>query len=287
MSASAATRRGRTPPWSSGRAASARSRAPSSASGSPGRSPPPGRRRRPPAWPAPAPSCRARARRRGTCAAPSARRHAGALERASSPPRRSTSSSGPSWARERRTSTIAASCSARRRSSTSAGVRRRPRPRTSAGSARAARAGTGRSPASGRAPPGRQREEGGDRLRVPVDVELEARLPHALDQRQRGRRRLEPDAQALRARGRARPSARRCISHSASAMSAPNGSHSRPPRSSRERRELLGQLAGDRLEHEAPGAPAAGADAPDPAGDGLGQPRVRRRDGPPASRGAR
>src|SRR3954452_20006796 len=44
---------------------------------------------------------------------------------------------------------------------------------------------------------GRQVEEGGDRLRVPVDVEFEPRLPDALDERQRGRRRLEPDPQAL------------------------------------------------------------------------------------------
>ena len=69
-------------------------------------------------------------------------------------------------------------------------------------------------------------------------------------------------------------------SSSASAISCENGSHSRPPRSSA-RRELVRQLAGDRLQHEraAPVEPR-GADAPDPAARRLGQPRAspRRRD---------
>ena len=103
-----------------------------------------------------------------------------------------------------------------------------------------------------------QREEGGDHLGVPVDLELEARLADALDQRQRRRRRLEPDQQALRAaqralvqaRARARPRARRRPRperqpEAAAALSA------RSPSSS-------SQLAGDRLEHEPP-RPAAPA----------------------------
>ena len=64
-------------------------------------------------------------------------------------------------------------------------------------------------------------------------------------------------------------------SSSASAVSCANGSQSRPPRSSAARRELVGQLAGDRLQHEraAPVEPR-GADAADPAARRVRQPRA-------------
>ena len=48
-----------------------------------------------------------------------------------------------------------------------------------------------------------QREEGRDRVRIPVDVEREARLAHAVDQRERRPGRLLPDLEAHRAAQRA------------------------------------------------------------------------------------
>ena len=120
---------------------------------------------------------------------------------------------------------------------------------------------------------GGQGEEGRDRLRVPVDVELEPRLPHALDQRQRGRRRLEPDPQPLRAAQPALVEARAL--HLAQLVRHLGGERQPQPPAALlgDRRQLVGQLAGDRLEHEAPAAEQlAGAHAPDPPGDRLGQP---------------
>ena len=73
-----------------------------------------------------------------------------------------------------------------------------------------------------------QCEEGGDRLRVPVDVEREARLADALDQRERGRRGLLADLQPRRAAQGALVEARAGISSSSSATSRLNGSQTRP-----------------------------------------------------------
>ena len=87
----------------SGGAASARPRAPRSASSKPGRRPPPGTRRRPRAPPAPRPSCRAPARRRGTSGAP--RAHSGRRPTGTAPARRravaATSSIGSAGGRAR------------------------------------------------------------------------------------------------------------------------------------------------------------------------------------------
>ena len=55
---------------------------------------------------------------------------------------------------------------------------------------------------------GREREEGGHRVRVPVDVEREARLADALDQRERGGRGLLADLQARTRSACARGSSR-------------------------------------------------------------------------------
>ena len=122
---------------------------------------------------------------------------------------------------------------------------------------------------------GGQLEEGGDRLRVPVHVELEPRLPHALDQRQRGRRRLEPDPQPLGAARGTLVEARAL--HLVERLRDLRVERQPQPAAARvgQRRQLLRQLARDRLEREAPGAAElARAHAPDPAGDRLGQPRL-------------
>ena len=121
----------------------------------------------------------------------------------------------------------------------------------------------------------RQREEGGDRLRVPVDVEREARLADALDQRERGRRRLLADLQPRRA--------------AQGALIEPGAGHLQqlvgdlaaerqpvaPVAVDRHSRQRLRQLAGDLVEREMPGAVhLARGHAPDPAAHRARQPRL-------------
>ena len=160
---------------------------------------------------------------------------AGALERAQLAAERGLDRRAPgaSWARERRTSSIAASCSARSRSSTSLAfggdldavgaqvvLERLDEVRVDRQRAAVRLAGG-------------QREEGRDRVGIPVDVEREARLADALDQRERRAARApgrpagasRSAARACRAARRAAPAARR-------RSPAENGSQSRPPRSS-------------------------------------------------------
>ena len=112
-----------------------------------------------------------------------------------------------------------------------------------------------------------------DGVRVPVDLELEARLAVALDQHQRRRRGLQPDLQARGAAQRARVHAR------ARQLEQRLGDLLRERQPAPvaallgQRGELLRQLAGDPVEHEPARAGAArGGDAPDPALDRARQP---------------
>ena len=120
---------------------------------------------------------------------------------------------------------------------------------------------------------GGQLDERADRVRVPVDFELEARLAVALDQRQRRRRGLQADLQAGGAAQRARvqPGAGHVQQRAGDLLGE------RQPAAVAallgHRGERLRQLARDPLEHEpAPAAPARGRDATDPALDGAGEP---------------
>ena len=155
-------------------------------------------------------------------------------------------------ARERRTSSIAASCSTRRRSSTSRARRRDlDAVRAQVVLERLEQVGVDRQRrpvALGR----RQRAERRDGLRVPVDVELKRGLAGAVDQRQRRRRGLEPDLQPLRAAMRARVHPRAASAPAApSATARENGSHSRPPAlDGHRRRAPSGSSPAIGVEHE-------------------------------------
>ena len=110
---------------------------------------------------------------------------------------------------------------------------------------------------------GGQREERRDRVRVPVDVERQARLADAVDERQRRRRRRLADLQPGRAAQRA------LVEPRAAQLEQRLGDRlrERQPEPSAELLggggELVRQLAGDRLQHEraAPAEPRR-ADAP-------------------------
>ena len=205
------------------------------------------------------PSCRGPARRPGTCAAPAARRRrrragtAAARRRARPRPRAAARRARASGGRPR----SPRRARARRRSSTSAAFGADlDAERAQVVLERLEQVRVDRQRAAVRLAGG-QREEGGDRLRVPVDVELEARLPDALDQRQRGRRRAR-----ARPAGAGRSAARALVEARALALEQRLGDlrGERQPQPAAalvgQRGELLRQLAGDRLQHEAPAPPS-------------------------------
>ena len=119
----------------------------------------------------------------------------------------------------------------------------------------------------------RQLDERADRVRVPVDLELEARLAVALDQHQRRRRGLEPDLQPRGAAQRARIQPRARQSSSVSATSSVNGSQRRSPRCSASASSSSGSSPAipSSTNQPVPAAPRGGH-APDPALDRARQP---------------
>ena len=118
-----------------------------------------------------------------------------------------------------------------------------------------------------------QGEEGGDRVGIPVDVEREARLADAVDEREGGGRRRPVDLERHRAAQRALVQPRPAQLEQLLGGVAGERDPVAAPALLRGRRERLGQLAGDRLELErAAAVEPRGAHAADPAARRLGEP---------------
>ncbi len=120
---------------------------------------------------------------------------------------------------------------------------------------------------------GGQLDERADDVRIPVDLELEARLAVALDQRQRRRRGHEADLQPARAAQRARvqPRARQVQQRVGDLLGERQPAP--VPTLLGDGEQLLRQVTGDAVEHEPAGARAPrGGHAADPALDRACEP---------------